>query len=111
MLRKIGVVIATFLLSLPAIAAVENSGLVKGVYVDSNGTVLLKLVVNTSAPPQCLGGGTASWDYTFALSNPAAKQWMNMIAIARTTAVPIRIGYDISTTGFCSVVYLYFFDY
>jgi hypothetical protein len=109
MLKKFGFVMVACMLSLPA-SAIENSGLVKGFYVDTNGTVLLKLVVNTSVPPQCSGGGAAAWDYVFTLSNSAAKQWMNMITIARTTAIPIRIDYTANTTGICSVNYLFFLD-
>lgn len=92
------------------IADGQSAGLVKGVFIDSQGQGLLKLTVPNAA---CGSVGTGGWDYSYdSTSSVFGQQWTSFLLAARMSSKLVKIGYKTSTgTGVpCELSYVYFYD-
>jgi hypothetical protein len=86
-----------------ALSASEYTGKVKGFYINTGKTVLIKFDINT---PAC---SDTSWPFSFNMDGPVAKEWVSMILMARAADKEIKIGYIPNSGGRCSVSYFYFY--
>jgi hypothetical protein len=84
----------------------EYYGEVKGLYVNANNTVYVKLA-NSTTVPEC---GNGNWNFGFAMGNEVSKAWLSMLLTSRATNTTIKIGYTPNSDGICSIAYFYYLD-
>jgi len=82
------------------------NGKVKGLYVNESGTAL---VILENKNPGC--GSTNGWDYSFSSITEQGKQWVSMFLAARMAKTEIRISHNPHPTSYCSINFVYFYDY
>lgn len=92
--------------SLAVKAEPEYNGKVKAFYISKGGTVLLTLD-NGSTVPDC---SSTPWRFTFAMSDPAAKEWVSMLLTAKASDISIKVGYHPNPAGRCTIEYFYFWQ-
>lgn len=87
-------------------SADEFTGTVRGFYINGSNQAFLKML-NGSLVPNCVG---TTWSFQFNPTTDSGKQWSAMLMAAKVANRSIRIGYTASTTGYCTVSYVYFYD-
>lgn len=102
-MKKIACFIFAILIPLSVMGAPQYQGKIKGFYLNSSGTYLVKFDTPT---PECPN----SWPFRYHNSSESATGWTSMLLTARTMNKTIRVGYSPDSSGSCSVAYFYFMD-
>lgn len=107
-MRLIMLVLVFFFSVLPSeVFSEEYSGKIKGFYINSTNTALVKLDSGQGVP---LCGAKDGWHFVFDSKTDSGKQWVSMILASRFSGGDIKVGYTVNPNGYCTVTYFYYYD-
>jgi hypothetical protein len=105
-MKKVFLFLSLFLLAESAQAAIEVTGTVENLFINSASIVRLKVVDEFgNYPAECKQG---LWPFKFTLNQPNTIEWMDMLKTARITQEILTIGYYPNEDGYCDIQYVYF---
>ena len=107
---SLAVICLGLMFSVP-LKANETVGFLKSLYVDKQGTVLVKLTNPLSNKPKC--ANNPDWDFKFSMKDESSLPMFEMVKMAYSSSKPLRIGYGAEAScgkGFpaVNVEYVYF---
>ena len=105
-MKKALLLSSLLLLAGPAQAAVELTGKVKNLYINTASIVRLKVTDEFGQyPAECKQG---LWPFRFTMNQPHTIEWMDMLKDARSSQEELVIGYYVNADGYCDIQYVYF---